>query len=176
MGRLIRVVWLCIAWLIAILSGASFFYGIENGLRELAFLSAGLALAALAASLVPLSRSFDSSFGVEPQRRTPASPTPPSQSGSAPPPAIFPTRAATVTSEAPAILHQAGSPIGEIQRCIHCGKVLADPSLGSRSWASSVWVVEVAGGIRSIDPVEAEAMDAQPCTSVPTIPEAWGAS
>lgn len=170
MGRLIRVLWLCIAWLIAILSGASFFYGIENGLRELSFLSAGLALAAFAASLVPLSSGFDSSFGVEGPRRATANPPPPVASGPGPPRATFPTQGALHKPDAVPILHQAGSPIGAAQQCIHCDKVLADASLGARPWASSVWVVEVDGKMRSIGPPEAEAIDAKACNSLAAVP------
>lgn len=177
MGRLIRVLWLCVAWLIAILSGASFFYGIENGLRELSFLSAGLALAALAASVVPLSRGFDSSFGLEPRREPTLSSPVASTSGSAALTSLDRrTEWARTEADTPPVLHQTGPPVGEAQRCIHCGKVLADPSRGSRAWASSVWVVEIDGALRSIDPVSAKVMEAQPCTSLPTMPEAWGAS
>ncbi|MGI8407226.1 MAG: hypothetical protein ACR2L3_01775 [Actinomycetota bacterium] len=110
MSRVVLIIWLCMAWLIAVLGGFSMHYSFEADLSALGVLSGLMTVGALAASLVPLSRGFELW-----DRSGTASSAP---SKDAPP------RIPIVKT----IVHEAGTPAAAVQRCARCSVVLIDPT------------------------------------------------
>lgn len=115
MSRVTLIIWLCMAWLIAVLGGFSMHYSFEADLAALGILSGLMTLGALIASVLPLSRGFELW-----DRSVPApSSTPASTSQKSAPPRIPLVKT---------VVHEAGTPAAAVQRCARCSVVLIDPT------------------------------------------------
>ncbi|HVM34692.1 MAG TPA: hypothetical protein VM784_05050 [Actinomycetota bacterium] len=136
MPRLITILWMTILWMIAVVAGATFYYGLNTGLGSLAVIALILAVLAFAASLLPLSRSFLSELGVAP------SPT---------------ADISRINAERPApnrLVHEAGMPQADRQTCVRCGTTVCDFTAphGSRTgWAAGTHLVESDGTFSTLD-------------------------
>lgn len=134
MSRLVAIIWLSMAWLIAVLAGFTLRYSFEAGLGTLGVLSALMAVGVLLGSIAPLTGSFE--LWDRPERQ----------------PSTSPPRAAVLTSEVPSLrtlVHEAGTPAGEVQRCARCAVVLIDPARDrtvdggpARSVPAGTWIEE----------------------------------
>lgn len=136
MPRLITILWMSILWAIAVVAGATFYYGVNTGLGALAVVALILAILSFAASLLPLSASFLSEFGISP--RAPAADM----------------RARRPAPVVAGVVHEAGAPQGAQQACVRCGVVVCDfdvPGTPRTGWAAGTRLVESGGTFSSVD-------------------------
>jgi hypothetical protein len=137
MPRLITILWMTILWMIAVVAGATFYYGLNTGLGTLAVIALILAVLTFAASLLPLSRSFLSELGVTPRGR--AADAPGINVG---------------LPRGTRLVHEAGPPQADQQACLRCGKIVCDFTApdGSRTgWAAGTHLVEFEGTFSTLD-------------------------